>query len=85
LICSASPCLHQFTPLVEQVATPIGRFGRAAWQDNALRGEFYPPENDNTRWESLKYRGVHLVEAFVIQRRDNRLAGQSEAFRVMIE
>jgi Adenylyl/Guanylyl and SMODS C-terminal sensor domain len=42
-------------------------------------------ENDNSRWETLKYRGVHLVEAFVINRRTDRIVGQSEAFRVMIE
>jgi len=33
----------------------------------------------------LKYRGVHLVEAFVIRKRDEVLVGQSEPFRVMIE
>jgi hypothetical protein len=32
-----------------------------------------------------KYRGVHLVEAFVISKRDNRIVAQSEPFRVMIE
>jgi hypothetical protein len=38
-----------------------------------------------SRWESLKYRGVHLVEAFIIRKRDDRIVGQSEAFRVMIK
>jgi hypothetical protein len=57
----------------------------AAALDNALRGKFEKPESDNSRWENLKYRGVHLVEAFVVLKRSDRLIGQSEAFRVMIE
>lgn len=57
----------------------------AAAKAGELLGRFETPENDNTRWESLKYRGVHLVEAFVILKRTNALIGQSTAFRVMIE
>jgi hypothetical protein len=57
----------------------------AAASENALRGKFEKPESDNSRWESLKYRGVHLVEAFVIRKRDDRIVGKSPAFRVMIE
>jgi Adenylyl/Guanylyl and SMODS C-terminal sensor domain len=57
----------------------------AAARENALRGRFEKPEADNRRWEQLKYRGVHLVEAFVVRKRDDRIVGQSEAFRVMIE
>ena len=57
----------------------------AAAQAGELRGGFEKPEADNSRWESLKYRGVHLVEAFVILKRTNAIAGQSPAFRVVIE
>ena len=57
----------------------------AAWRDNCLRGGFYRPESDNSRWERLLYRGVHLVEAFVIRKRGEVLVGQSDPFRVMIE
>jgi hypothetical protein len=57
----------------------------AAAQANELRGKFEKPESDNSRWESLKYRGVHLVEAFVLRKRDDRIAGRSAPFRVMIE
>ena len=57
----------------------------AAWRENALRGKFEKPENDNTRWEELRYRGVHLVEAFVILKRTESLVGKSSAFRVMID
>jgi hypothetical protein len=56
----------------------------AAFNANCLRGEFYPPEKDNSRWEELKYRGVHLVEAFVIRKRGDVLVGQSEPFWVII-
>jgi hypothetical protein len=57
----------------------------AAARENALRGRFENPESDNSRWENLKYRGVHLVEAFVIRKRDDKIVGQSPVFRVMIE
>jgi hypothetical protein len=38
-----------------------------------------------SRVEDLAYRGVHFVEAFLIRKADNRLAGQSEPFYVVIE
>jgi hypothetical protein len=57
----------------------------AAAQAKELRGGFEKPENDNSRWEALKYRGVHLVEAYVIRKRDDKIVGRSGAFRVMIE
>jgi Second Messenger Oligonucleotide or Dinucleotide Synthetase domain/Adenylyl/Guanylyl and SMODS C-terminal sensor domain len=56
----------------------------AAYNANCLRGHFYKSKSDNSRWEELKYRGVHLVEAFVIRKRDERLVGASEPFRVVI-
>jgi hypothetical protein len=57
----------------------------AAFRARALRGEFYKPKADNSRWERLEYRGVHLVEAFVILKRNETLVGQSAPFRVIIE
>jgi hypothetical protein len=57
----------------------------AAVRARALRGEFYKPKPDNSRWERLEYRGVHLVEAFVILKRNETLIGQSAPFRVIIE
>lgn len=56
----------------------------AADADN-LRGDFNPPHEGNGRWERLEYRGVHLVEAFVIRRRTDELVGTSQPFRVVIE
>lgn len=68
-----------------QVMWRVTNTDEAAGQDNALRGGFEQPDADNRRWERLQYRGVHLVEAFIVRRRDDRIVGQSEAFRVMIE
>ncbi|WP_370141160.1 hypothetical protein [Bradyrhizobium diazoefficiens] len=33
----------------------------------------------------MKFRGIHLVEAFVVRKRDDALVAQSEPFRVLIE
>jgi hypothetical protein len=57
----------------------------AAFSARALRGDFYSSEGGQTRFEELKYRGIHLVEAFVIRKRDDALVSQSEPFRVLIE
>lgn len=74
-----------FPPADYTVMWRVTNTDEAAAQENALRGRFEKPEADNRRWEQLKYRGVHLVEAFVILKRTDRIVGQSEAFRVMIE
>jgi Adenylyl/Guanylyl and SMODS C-terminal sensor domain len=57
----------------------------AAFNARALRGDFYESLGGQTRFEELKYRGIHLVEAFVIRKRDDALLAQSEPFRVLIE
>ncbi|HMT41596.1 cyclic GMP-AMP synthase DncV-like nucleotidyltransferase [Sphingorhabdus sp.] len=49
------------------------------------RGGFNPAMTGNRRWESLRYRGVHIAEAFIIRRSDDRLVGQSAPFLVIIE
>lgn len=48
------------------------------------RGGFERPTEGNRRWEELEYRGVHMAEAFIIRRSDNRLVGYSEPFFVVI-
>lgn len=75
----------QFPPADYDVMWRVTNTDEAAARENALRGRFEKPEADNRRWEQLKYRGVHLVEAFVILKRTDRIVGQSDAFRVMIE
>jgi Second Messenger Oligonucleotide or Dinucleotide Synthetase domain/Adenylyl/Guanylyl and SMODS C-terminal sensor domain len=57
----------------------------AARRHGGLRGGFYPSSSRSCRWESLKYRGVHMAEAFVIRRRDDVLVGKSPPFYVVIE
>jgi hypothetical protein len=56
-----------------------------AYNAGQLRGDFYRSDRGTSRTEYLKYRGVHLVEAFLIRKRDNRLAGKSDPFFVVIE
>jgi hypothetical protein len=58
---------------------------KAASKAGVLRGDFYPSDEHLSRSEELAYRGVHFVEAFLIRKRDNRVAGQSEPFYVVIE
>lgn len=56
-----------------------------ATREKCLRGDFYPSSSAHTRWEELKFRGVHTVEAFAIQKRDKMLVAQSDPFYVVIE
>ncbi|WP_139826138.1 nucleotide-binding domain-containing protein [Derxia lacustris] len=58
---------------------------KMAAQADALRGDFYPSDDHFSRSESLSYRGVHFVEAFLIRKRDTKLVGQSDPFYVVIE
>lgn len=58
---------------------------REASTARCLRGSFVKANEGNSRWENLSYRGVHMVEAFVIRRRDNVLVAQSVPFYVAIE
>jgi Second Messenger Oligonucleotide or Dinucleotide Synthetase domain/Adenylyl/Guanylyl and SMODS C-terminal sensor domain len=74
-----------FDPASYKVMWRVTNTDEAAARDGALRGRFEKPESDNSRWEDLKYRGVHLVEAFVIRKRDDKIVGRSPAYRVMIE
>lgn len=58
---------------------------KAAGAANQLRGHFYSSDEGSVRTESLSYRGVHFVEAFVVRKRDQRLVGTSDPFYVVIE
>lgn len=57
----------------------------AAERANSLRGDFYTSDEHAIRWEQLAYRGVHMVEAFLVRRSDDRLLGVSEPFYVVVE
>lgn len=59
---------------------------KVASRAGKLRGGFYNSENgQHLRWEGLSYRGVHIVEAFLIRKSDDVLLGKSEPFYVVIE
>lgn len=49
------------------------------------RGGFYPSNTTHERVERLTYRGVHVVEAFVLRAGDRRMVGWSDPFFVAIE
>lgn len=51
---------------------------------DCLRGGFYDSDVDEARWEQTAYRGVHTVEAFVINRTTGTLVSVSEPFYVMV-
>lgn len=57
----------------------------AAYNANCLRGWFEDSSTRGERWEQLRYRGVHIVEAFVIRKRDNTQVAKSDPFHVAIE
>jgi hypothetical protein len=58
---------------------------KAAAAANDLRGDFYPSKPRGYRYESAKYRGVHWVQAFLVNKRTGLLDGVSERFFVVIE
>jgi Second Messenger Oligonucleotide or Dinucleotide Synthetase domain/Adenylyl/Guanylyl and SMODS C-terminal sensor domain len=56
----------------------------AALRARALRGDFYSSDPPYERWEQLSYRGVHMVEAFLIRKADEVQLGKSPPFYVAI-
>lgn len=58
---------------------------REAARAKQLRGNFERPNEGESRWERLLYRGVHMVEAFVVRKQDSTLVAQSEPFLVVIK
>jgi len=63
----------------------VANTGGQAAREGQLRGGFWPSTNPGVRWEPTKFRGVHWVEAFVVNRRTDRCVGKSEPFFVVIE
>lgn len=59
--------------------------GPVARTSGKLRGGFVPSSPAHTRWEQLTYRGVHMVEAFVIRVSDEYQVAVSKPFYVVIE
>lgn len=63
----------------------ITNTGREAADTKCLRGGFEDSDDGTARWEYLKFRGVHMAEAFVVRLSDGMLVGESPPFYVMIE
>ncbi len=59
--------------------------GSEARSDRALRGGFDPSDSPHMRREWIRYRGVHMVEAFIVRNVDQHLVGYSEPFYVVVE
>lgn len=75
----------QLVPADCYVRWRITNTGTIAMALKKGRGGFEVPTEGNRRWESLEYRGVHMSEAFIIRRADDRLVGYSEPFYVVIK
>ncbi len=63
----------------------ITNTGAIAMAIGCGRGGFYNPTEGDRRWEALQYRGVHMAEAFIIRKANDRLVGYSEPFFVVIK
>lgn len=59
--------------------------GDEASSARGLRGGFNNSQTHGCRWEATQYRGVHWVEAIVINKRRNIIEGRSARFFVPIE
>lgn len=68
-----------------QVHWRVTNTDEVARRANQLRGDYYPSDDPGIRWEPLSFRGVHMVEAFLIRRADDMLVGKSEPFYVVVE
>lgn len=58
--------------------------GGEAVDAGQLRGDIIREYRSAERWESLSYRGIHFVEAFVVRKRDGAMVSRSDPFIVVI-
>lgn len=72
-------------PSTYQIEWRVTNTDVVAQRNNQLRGDFYKSDEHGVRWERASYHGVHIVEAFVIQKADKTLIGQSDPFYVTID
>lgn len=72
-------------PSTYQIQWRVTNTDKDAWQNKQLRGDFYKSDEHGVRWERVSFHGVHMVEAFVIQKSDKTLIGQSLPFYVTID
>jgi hypothetical protein len=67
-----------------QVQWRVTNTGIAAKQVGGLRGDFYGASQSGERKEHLQYRGVHFVEAFVLDKETKKIVAKSDPFYVPI-
>ncbi len=72
-------------PATFHVHWRVANTGGDAARNVKLRGGFYPSKPAATRWEQTKFRGVHWVEAFVVNNRTKKCVGESDRFFIVIE
>lgn len=59
--------------------------GQAAKDADQMRGGFEKSDSRASRWEHTEYHGVHWVEAFLVNTRNDECVGVSERFFVVVE
>ena len=74
-------------PQTFQVIWQVVNSGREADAQGDLRGGFEEAKSNNsaTRWESTAYRGVHWVEAFLVNGRTNECVARSGRVFVLVD
>ncbi|SFL38682.1 hypothetical protein SAMN04488004_11677 [Loktanella salsilacus] len=68
-----------------QIFWRVTNTGDEAANAEQLRGDIIREYRSADRWESLSYRGLHFVEAFVVRERDSALVSRSAPFLVAIK
>lgn len=59
--------------------------GASARRAGKLRGDFEGSDRPHSRGETLSYRGIHQVEAYILSVLDNQIVGFSQPFYVVVE
>lgn len=77
---------HNYLPFPKDylVRWQVVNTDKAAAADDGLRGGFYRSDTHGYRYEATKYRGVHWVQAFLVNKRTGMLDGVSDRFFVVI-
>ncbi|MBR9780957.1 hypothetical protein TH25_24385 [Thalassospira profundimaris] len=83
-----------FRAVQQASGLPFSKDFKVEWQvvntdeeaanSDCLRGGFYPSKDMNSRYEPTKFRGVHWVQAFLINKRTRLVCGVSDRFFVVI-
>ena len=74
------------TPATFRIAWQVVNSGQEADDEGDLRGDFrYESSGSAVHWEKTAYRGVHWVEAFLVNLRTNGCVARSGRLFVLIE